>query len=241
MARFARYLNKEGVPGWAMLNSGGKFLEIEGDRFTRYNVTDRIVDSSSVMILPPSEPTKIVAVGLNYRDHAEEMNMDIPDEPVLFIKTPNTLTAHNAAVKLPDGAGRVDYEAELAIIIKNDIKNISEDEVKSNILGYTCFNDVTARDLQKKDGQWTRAKCFDTFAPAGPYFTKDADPDNLKIKMYLNGEIKQDSTTANFIFKTFYVISYISKIMTLRRGDIVTTGTPPGIGPVKRGDVMEVE
>ncbi len=167
--------------------------------------------------------------------------MDIPKEPVLFIKTPNTLTAHNAAVKLPDNAGRVDYEAELAIIIKNDIKNISEDEVKTNILGFTCFNDVTARELQKKDGQWTRAKCFDTFAPAGPYFTKDVDPDNLKIKMYLNGEIKQDSTTANFIFSTYYIISYISKIMTLRRGDIVSTGTPPGIGQVKKGDLMEVE
>jgi len=240
MSKFVRYLY-EGTPRWGMVNKDGKFLEIEGDRFTQYTVTDKVIEPESVKILPPSEPTKIVAIGLNYRDHAKELNMELPKEPLMFIKTPNAVTSHNSDIIYPAQSERVDYEAELAIIIKNDIKDINEKEAEKNILGYTCLNDITARDLQKKDGQWTRAKCFDTFAPFGPYVTRDIDPDNAPIKMRVNGEVKQDSNTSNFIFKTYELVAYVSKVMTLKRGDIITTGTPPGIGPVKKGDVLEVE
>ncbi len=240
MMKFVRYQDSEG-PKWGMLNKDEKFLEIQGDRFTQYTVTDKIVEPESVRILPICSPGKIVAVGLNYVDHAKELDMPLPETPLMFIKTSNTVIGHNDKIIYPKMSERVDYEAELAIIIKNDIKNIKEDMVESNVLGYTCLNDVTARDLQKKDGQWTRAKCFDTFAPMGPYFTKDIDPDNAVIKAYVNGEIKQDSNTSNFVFKTKKLVSFISSIMTLYRGDVIATGTPPGIGPLKRGDKVEIE
>jgi 2-keto-4-pentenoate hydratase/2-oxohepta-3-ene-1,7-dioic acid hydratase in catechol pathway len=141
----------------------------------------------------------------------------------------------------PEMSKRVDYEAELAIIIKNTVRNIPEDMVDVNVLGYTCFNDVTARDLQTKDGQWTRAKSFDTFAPMGPYIARDINPDRLDIKLYLNGELKQSSNTSKLFFKARKLVSFISKIMTLNRGDVIATGTPGGIGAMQRGDKVEVE
>lgn len=241
MGKFVRFLNTEGKPAYGFVNSENNFIEIEGDITTQYKLTDRVVESGAVRILPPSSPTKIVAVGLNYREHAKEMEMKQPKEPLIFIKTSNTLIGHMDGIIYPEMAGQLDYEAELAIIIKHDIRNISEDEVRHNILGYTCFNDVTARDLQAKDGQWTRAKCFDTFGPAGPYFTDDINPDKAAVRLYLNGELKQDANTSSFIFKTKKLVSYISKIMTLYRGDIIITGTPSGIGPMKKGDTVEVE
>ncbi|HDT15153.1 MAG TPA: FAA hydrolase family protein [Firmicutes bacterium] len=242
MARFVRFLrNEEEGPLWGLVNNDDKFLEIEGDRFTRYNVTDREINPKDVRILPPCVPGKIVCVGLNYAGHAKELNMELPKEPLFFIKTPNTVIGHKDKIKMPEISARVDYEAELAIIIKNDIKNIDEDEVEKNVLGYTCFNDVTARDIQKADGQWSRAKCFDTFGPMGPYFTRKINPDNVEIKLLLNGEEKQGSNTSDFIFKTGFLVSYISKMMTLNRGDVITTGTPPGIGSLSKGDRVEVE
>ncbi|MFP4465942.1 MAG: fumarylacetoacetate hydrolase family protein [Candidatus Goldiibacteriota bacterium] len=242
MARFVRFLkDEEEGPLWGLVNNDNNFLEIEGDKFTRYNVTDREIDPKTVKILPPCMPGKIVCAGLNYMKHAEEMKMEPPKEPVLFIKTPNTVIGHEEKIILPEISARVDYEAELAVIIKNDIKNIDEDEVEKNIVGYTCFNDVTARDIQKTDGQWTRAKCFDTFGPLGPYVTRKIDPDSAEIRLLLNGEEKQSSNTSDFIFKTNFLVSYISKMMTLKRGDVVTTGTPSGIGPMKKGDKIEVE
>ncbi len=241
MARFVRYLNEAGEIKWGLVNTQFNFLEIEGDRFTQWSVTDRSVDSNKVKILPPCEPSKIVAVGLNYKDHAAEMKLPIPDEPLLFLKATSAVIGCNDKIIIPEQSKRVDYEAELAVIIKNEIHDIDEDEVDGNILGYTCFNDVTARDIQNKDGQWARAKSFDTFAPVGPYVTKKIDPDNVNIRLYLNGELKQSGNTKNFIFRTRFLISYISKMMTLKRGDIVTTGTPAGIGQMKKGDHVEVE
>ncbi|MCX8093881.1 MAG: fumarylacetoacetate hydrolase family protein [Candidatus Goldbacteria bacterium] len=241
MIKFVKYKTKDGNEYYGLLNKDNNFIQIEGDIFTSYKITDKIINPSDVQILPPVIPSKIVAVGLNYKDHAKELNMQLPDEPIIFIKTPNTVIGHMDKIILPEMSKQVDYEAELAIIIKNNIKNIDEELVNANILGYTCLNDVTARDLQKKDGQWTRAKCFDTFAPIGPYFTKDINPDKVNIKLFLNDELKQNSNTSNFIFKTKKLISFISKIMTLNRGDIVTTGTPAGVGPLKKGDKVEVE
>lgn len=241
MAKFVRFLNGDNEQHYGIVNKDGNFAEIEGDIFTAYKITDKMREPDRVKILPPCFPSKIVAAGLNYRDHAKEMKMALPDEPLLFIKTSNTVIGHMDDIIYPAASGRVEYEAELAIIIKNTIKDIGEEMVDNSILGYTCLNDVTARDLQNKDGQWTRAKCFDTFAPVGPFVTNDINPDKAGIKLYLNGEVKQVSDTSNFIFKVKKLVSYISGVMTLYRGDIITTGTPAGTGPMKRGDKVEVE
>ncbi|HUV03106.1 MAG TPA: fumarylacetoacetate hydrolase family protein [Desulfobacteria bacterium] len=186
------------------------------------------------------QPTKVVLVGLNYKDHARELKMPLPDEPILFLKPPTALIGPEDYIIYPKQSKRVDYEAELAVVIKNECKNVEPGEVMDFIEGYTCLNDVTARDLQSKDVQWTRAKSFDTFCPVGPRIVTDIDPDNVKIQSYLNGELRQDSNTSNFIFTTEELVSFTSKVMTLQKGDIIATGTPSGIGAMQRGDTVEI-
>ncbi len=186
-------------------------------------------------------PTKIIGIGLNYKDHAKELNLKIPDEPIIFLKPLTTLIGHEDSIILPKMSKRVDYEGELAVIIKNKIKNISEKEVLKNIEGFCCANDITARDLQAKDVQWTRAKSFDTFFAVGPKIIKNINPNNLKIQTFLNGELKQNSNTKNFIFTIEKIVSFVSKIMTLSPGDIISTGTPAEIGAMKSGDVVEIK
>ena len=197
----------------------------------------------NVTLLAPTMPSKIIAVGLNYRDHAKEFNFEIPKEPLLFSKPPSAIIAHNDTIQLPKASERVDYEAELAIIIKERAKNIEEKEAKNYILGYTCANDVTARDLQQKDNQWTRSKAFDTFAPLGPWIipAKDLNPNNINIIAKKNGKIVQSSNTDQMIFSPYKLVSYISEIMTLLPGDVIITGTPSGVGPLQSGDCIEVE
>ena len=187
------------------------------------------------------KPSKIVCVGLNYIDHAKELNMRIPDEPIIFLKPSSSVIFNNEKIKYPKMSKQVDYEAELAVVIGKKCKNISEKNSKKYILGYTCLNDVTARDLQKKDEQWTRAKSFDTFCPLGPHIVSGINPDNLKIELFLNGKLKQSSNTKNLIFKIGKLVSFISKIMTLEKYDVIATGTPVGVGPVKIGDKIEVK
>ncbi|MGC8765940.1 MAG: fumarylacetoacetate hydrolase family protein [Brevinematia bacterium] len=187
-------------------------------------------------ILTPSLPTKIVAVGLNYKDHAEELKMPLPHEPLIFLKPPSSILAHKGRIVYPAISERVDYEAELAVVIGKVAKSVSKSEAKNYILGYTAFNDVTARDLQKKDGQWTRAKSFDTFSPFGPFIETEIEPDNLRIQSILNNEIKQDSSTSNMIFGVEELVSFASEVMTLFPGDVIATGTPARIGPMNRGD-----
>lgn len=188
-------------------------------------------------VLTPVHPTKIVAVGLNYRHHATELNFKLPDEPLIFLKPSSSVLAHRGEIVYPEMAGRLDYEAELGIVISKQAKNIDIKDVNSYILGYTAFNDVTARDIQNKDGQWTRAKGFDTFSPFGPFIRTDLEsPQSLKIQAVLNGEIKQNSNTSDMIFPIPYLVSYISRVMTLYPGDVIATGTPEGIGPMKKGD-----
>ena len=186
------------------------------------------------------KPTKIVAVGLNYKDHARELRMPLPKTPLLFMKPVSSLIGPKETIQIPKMSKRVDYEAELACIVKNEIKNLEPRFVMKNLEGFTCLNDVTARDLQKLDGQWTRAKSFDTFCPIGPKIVKDINPNKVKIECLLNDKIVQSSNTKNFVFKIEELISFISKVMTLEPGDIVTTGTPAGIGPMKNGDKVEV-
>jgi len=238
--KYLRFLQNGNVRH-GLLEKDNIIREIVGDIFNNHKNTENVYSLSEITFLPPCMPTKIIAVGLNYFDHADEVQMKIPEEPLIFMKPPSTLIAHNDNIIYPKMSKQLDYEAELAVIIKNRIKNIEPKDVFKNILGYTCFNDVTARDLQKKDGQWTRAKSFDTFAPIGPFISTDLNPDNLQIKLYKNGQLMQNSSTSNMIFKVDKIISFISKIMTLFPGDIVATGTPSGIGQLKEGDIVEVE
>lgn len=217
--------------------------EVRGDRV----IVDRGLYSdtfllSDIQLLPPAQPSKIICTGLNYRDHAWELDMAIPEEPVLFLKPPTAVIGHLGKIVYPLMSNHVDYEGELAVVIGKRCKNIRASEAASVIMGYTCFNDVTARDIQKKDGQWTRSKSFDTFAPVGPYIADPSlDVSDLAIKTRINGELRQDSSTANLIFDVPYLIEFISGIMTLERGDIISTGTPPGVGELSVGDQVEVE
>jgi 2-keto-4-pentenoate hydratase/2-oxohepta-3-ene-1,7-dioic acid hydratase in catechol pathway len=220
---------------------------VEGDRV--YAVDDPVLSLApagsvynlgELKVLAPCVPAKAVCVGLNYRDHALELGLSLPEEPVLFLKPPSAVIGHGDFIDYPDMSGRVDYEAELAVVIGARCKNTSVQEAAKYVLGYTCANDVTARDLQSKDGQWTRSKSFDTFLPLGQYIISDINPDRLDIFLYLNGEVKQRSNTANLIFKTGELISFVSKVMTLNPWDVILTGTPAGVGPMTRGDRVEV-
>jgi len=185
-------------------------------------------------------PSKLVMVGLNYIDHAKEMRMNIPKEPVIFLKAPSSIIGNNEYIVLPKMSKRVEYEGELGLVIKNRIKDIKPKDAMKSILGFTCINDITARDLQKTDVQWARSKSFDTFCPIGPGLVKVNNPNNLKIETIVNGEMRQSSNTKNFIFPVEELVSFISKIMTLYPGDIISTGTPAGIGRLCRGDQVEV-
>ncbi|MEM0350325.1 MAG: fumarylacetoacetate hydrolase family protein [Archaeoglobaceae archaeon] len=196
---------------------------------------------SAVKFLPPAKPSKIVAVGLNYVDHANELGMPIPEEPIIFLKPPSAVIGDGDPIIIPNITKRVDYEGELAVVIKKRCKNVSKEDAMEFVLGFTCFNDVTARDIQARDGQWTRAKSFDTFAPIGPYIAELEDVSKLKIVTRVNGEIRQKSNTSNMIFDVPNLIEFISSIMTLEPMDIIATGTPAGVGMLRKGDVVEVE
>jgi len=238
--KYLRFFHNGNI-GYGLLEKDNIIREVVGDIFNNHKITEKEYSLSEITFLPPSMPTKIIAVGLNYFDHANEFQMKIPDEPLIFMKPPSTIIAHNDNIIYPKMSKQLDYEAELAVIIKNKIKNIEPKDVFKNILGYTCFNDITARDLQKKDIQWTRAKSFDTFAPFGPFISTELNPDNLKIKLYKNSQLMQNSSTSNMIFKVDKIVSFISKIMSLFPGDIIATGTPSGVGQLEAGDIVEVE
>ena len=194
-----------------------------------------------VKILPPVQPSKVVCVGLNYRDHAQELNMDLPEEPILFIKPPTTVIGPDNPIIYPPQCHQLDYEAELAVVIGRETRFTSKNDARDHIAGYTILNDVTARDLQRKDGQWTRAKSFDTFCPIGPWIETDMDPSHQDISLKLNGEVKQNSNTENMIFSVEELVEFISHIMTLNQGDIIATGTPPGVGSMNVEDIVEVK
>jgi len=215
----------------------GGSLSLEDNRIVSGGEVLAIED---VELLAPCCPGKIVCVGLNYVEHANELKMKLPDEPILFLKPPSAVIGPGAEIVVPKASGRVDYEGELGVVIGKRCKAIAADEAKKYILGYTCFNDVTARDLQQKDGQWTRAKSFDTFAPFGPWIV-NIDPSNADIKTRVNGEVKQNSNTSDLIFGVPKLIEFISSVMTLEPGDVIATGTPPGVGRLEKGDVVEVE
>jgi len=196
---------------------------------------------NEAFLLTPVVPTKIVCVGLNYRGHAAELGQALPEEPVIFLKPPTSINGPGGMINIPARAGRIDYEAELGVVIGRRTHNATSAEARQNILGYTCANDVTARDLQRRDGQWTRAKGFDGFCPLGPWVETDVDPENLLIQAIVNGSIKQEARTSEMIFDVYTLVSFISEVMTLVPGDVVLTGTPAGIGPISPGDTVEIK
>ncbi len=200
-----------------------------------------VLTFKDVKFLSPTRPSKIVAVGLNYKAHAEEMGKPLPEEPLLFLKPSTAVISNKMRIVKPKMSQRVDYEGELAVVIGKKCRKVTPEEAPDYILGYSCFNDVTARDLQQKDVQYTRAKSFDTFAPYGPWINTDIDPIGLKITTRVNGEVKQEGNTEDMIFSPFELVSFISQIMTLLPGDVIATGTPPGVGPLQAGDRVEVE
>lgn len=198
-------------------------------------------EKEDVKLLSPCEPTKALCIGLNYRDHAEECRYVIPSTPVVFMKPSTAVIADGDAIVYPSQSKRVDYEAELCVVIGKKASHVSEEEAPFYVLGYTCANDVTARDLQPHDGQWTIAKGFDTFLPLGPYISDEGNPSALDIESRLNGKTMQKSNTSNLIFGVDYLVSYLSSVMTLLPGDVILTGTPSGISGMNRGDTIEVE
>lgn len=238
--KFARFMTNDGerfgrLEGERVVGLSGDIFHPEGTRpdGKEYHLKE-------VRLLAPCVPSKVVAVGLNYRDHAAELNLELPTHPLIFLKPPTTIVGPGDDIVYPEMSQRVDYEAELAVIIGKKARDVSPDQAREYIFGYTCANDVTARDLQKGDGQWTRSKSFDTFLPLGPVINTDLDPGNLRIRGTLNGTVRQDSSTAQMIFPVEELVSFVSRVMTLLLGDVIITGTPPGVGPMEPGDVLKV-
>lgn len=208
------------------------------DAFTE---TGETLSLEAVRLLAPCVPGKAVCVGLNYYDHAREMKLALPEEPLIFLKPSSALNHPEGEVIYPAISQNLHYEGELAIVIKKRAHKVAAAAAGEYVLGYTCANDVTARDIQMKDGQWARGKSFDTFLPLGPWIETELDPHNAAIRLLLNGEVKQSSSTANLIFKVPELIAFISQAMTLYPGDVILTGTPAGVGPMQVGDIVTVE
>jgi 2-keto-4-pentenoate hydratase/2-oxohepta-3-ene-1,7-dioic acid hydratase in catechol pathway len=231
-------IEHEGQPRYA-LESEGTYQLVENGIFDGPFKTGQAVTAGR--ILPPVVPSKIVAIGLNYRDHAAEMNKPLPSEPLMFLKPPTAVIGPGESIRIPANIGEVHYEAELGVIIGKRASQISADVALGHVLGLTCLIDVTARELQRKDVQYTRAKGFDTFAPIGPCIAVGLNPSSLDIEGWLNGERKQASNTRQLIFSVAEIIAFVSKVMTLLPGDVIATGTPSGVGPLKRGDRYTVK
>lgn len=239
--KFVRIVQKSGEPAYGLLREDGQVAVLDGNPFTGFRETGQTLALSELKLLAPCLPSKIVAIGVNYRDHAAEFSKEIPKEPLIFLKPPSAVVGSGDPIIHPDVSKRVDFEAELAVVIGRRAWRVPPERANHYIRGYTCINDVTARDLQKSDGQWSRAKGFDTFAPLGPCIATDLDPNNLAVKSFLNNEPRQSSNTSKMIFPIDQLLSHISHVMTLLPGDIIATGTPAGVGPMKAGDTVTVE
>lgn len=239
--KYVRFMNLENEIGYGIIH--GEKIQLLDRNFIDplSKPTDTWLSLKEVTLLAPVQPSKTICVGLNYALHIKEMNHSVPVDPVIFIKPPSCIIGPDAEIIYPKISQRVDYEAELAVVIGTTIKDVTEVEAAKGIFGYTCANDVTARDLQTKDGQWTRGKSFDTFCPIGPWIVTDIDPSQLDVQLLLNGVVKQSSNTKNFITSVPKLVSFISQVMTLVPGDVVLTGTPDGVGPMQPGDEVIVK
>lgn len=228
-------------PCWAR-EEGGRLRLQDGDPMLGLHDRDEWIGLAGAPLLAPAVPSKIVAIGLNYKDHALERGKPLPKEPLLFLKPPSALIGPGAPIRLPAGAGRVDHEGELGIVIGRKARKVATPEAaREHILGAVCVNDVTARELQDKDVQYTRAKGFDSFCPVGPCLATGLDLARLELLCRVNGQLRQRSRTDQLVFSAEQLVCFVSRVMTLLPGDIISTGTPAGIGPLRAGDVVEVE
>ncbi len=238
--RFVRYQTSSSQPGygWCFEDSVGP---IEGSPFGDYRRLEAELPLESVRLLPPVEPSKIICIGRNYVDHAREHGAEVPEIPLLFFKPPSSLIGHRDKIILPPQSSRVEHEGELAVVIGRRGRWIQPEQVNEHIFGYTIANDITARDLQRKDGQWTRGKGFDTFCPVGPWIETELDPYDTLLTCRVNGEIRQMASTRDMVFSIQQLVAFISSVMTLEAGDLVLTGTPAGVGPLEAGDQVSVQ
>jgi 2-keto-4-pentenoate hydratase/2-oxohepta-3-ene-1,7-dioic acid hydratase in catechol pathway len=237
--KLVRYI-RNGKTGWGKLD-GGSINVLNAPPFGGITWGNEVFPLKECSLLAPCEPTKIVCVGKNYKEHALELNSEVPENPILFIKPTTSLNHPEGRIAYPRESARMDYEGELAVVVGKQARRVNRKDAADYILGYTCFNDVTARDIQKKDVQWTRAKGFDTFGPCGPWIETEINPQNARIQTRLNGKTMQDSNTAMMIWGVYELFEFITAGMTLLPGDVIATGTPSGIGPMSPGDFVEVE
>lgn len=238
--RIVRYQENEEAPkyGWLLDDKVGG---VSGDLFGRYRRREAKTPLADVKLAAPCEPGKIVCVGRNYVEHAKELGNEVPKVPLIFFKPPSSVLPSGGTIILPPQSNQVEHEAELVAVIGKRGRNILAEQAKKHILGYTIGNDVTARDLQKADSQWTRAKGFDTFCPFGPWIDTDFDPSDAVVTCRVNGQMRQMASTRDMVFSVGTLIAFISSVMTLEPGDLIFTGTPAGVGPLKNGDTVEVE
>ncbi|MCB2185729.1 MAG: fumarylacetoacetate hydrolase family protein [Deltaproteobacteria bacterium] len=230
----------QGKVGYGLWEKG-RLRPFQGSPFSGGQPGDSSLALDEVKLLAPCRPSKVVAVGLNYKEHAREMKKELPTEPLLFMKPSTSLIGPGEYIVMPPISQRVDHECELGVVLGRRCYLVSPEEAGAYILGYTCLNDVTARDLQAKDGQYTRGKGFDTFCPLGPIIAQDIDPGNLAVSTKVDGNFRQDGHTSDLIFSVFELVSFISQVMTLHPGDVIATGTPSGVGPLAAGQVVTVE
>jgi 2-keto-4-pentenoate hydratase/2-oxohepta-3-ene-1,7-dioic acid hydratase in catechol pathway len=238
--RIVRYQNNENqmVYGWMLDDKVG---EIQGNIFGEYRRREAKTPVKELKLMAPCEPSKIICVGRNYVEHAKELGNEVPQVPLIFFKPPSSIISNGDAIFLPVQSKQVEHEAELVIVIGKRAKNVTSEMAKEYIFGYTIGNDVTARDLQKSDGQWTRAKGFDTFCSFGPWIDTDFDPSDSVVTCRVNGQMRQMASTRDMVFNVGTLIAYISSVMTLEPGDLIFTGTPAGVGELRNGDVVDVE
>jgi 2-keto-4-pentenoate hydratase/2-oxohepta-3-ene-1,7-dioic acid hydratase in catechol pathway len=243
LVRFQQLDNHQIEYGY-FLEEKGVIHYLKGDIFGEYDISDQTIECEKCRLLAPVTPSKVVAVGLNYKDHAKEVNLPLPKYPMLFIKPDSSVIGPDCKIVCPAASKRVEYEAELAVVIKKEARDIDEGDWREYVLGFTCANDVTARDIQFSDDKMTHltwSKSFDTFCPIGPGIVELENAGDLDISLYVNGEKKQESNTSELIFSIPYLVSHISRIMTLKPGDVIITGTPHGIGELLPGDEVVVE
>ncbi|WKZ36583.1 MAG: fumarylacetoacetate hydrolase family protein [Anaerolineales bacterium] len=238
--RIVRYQTNEGAPayGWMLEDKVG---EVQGNIYGEYRRREAKVPVTELKLLAPCEPGKIVCVGRNYVEHARELGNEVPKVPLIFLKPPSSIISNGDAIILPPQSKQVEHEAELVVVIGKRAKNVTTEAARETVFGYTIGNDVTARDLQQTDGQWTRAKGFDTFCPFGPWIDTEFDPSDAVVTCRVNGQMRQMASTRDMVFNVGTLIAYISSVMTLEPGDLIFTGTPAGVDELKNGDVVDVE
>lgn len=236
--KITRFADGSGAPAWGWI-SGDKIGILEGDPYGSFKRQRANTLLSEVDLLPPVVPGKVIGIGRNYAEHAKERGVEVPSVPLFFLKAPSTIIATGQPIVLPPQSQRVEHEVELAFVIGKPGRWIEPEDAVGHILGYTVANDLTARDLQQVDGQWARAKSFDTFCPLGPWIDTDFDPTDAMISCRVNGELRQMGSTHEMIFPVRQLVAYLSSVMTLLPGDVILTGTPAGIGPLLPGDMLE--